>query len=43
VTTTHDEPADTSLEAILARHGEERLESEEFDRIFESLSTDDEG
>jgi hypothetical protein len=43
VGTTHDEPADTSLEAILARHGEDRLEPEEFDRIFGPLPTDDEG
>lgn len=41
--TTHDEPADTSLEAILTRHGEDRVEPEEFARIFGSLPTDDEG
>ena len=34
---------DTSLEAILARHGEERIGPEEFDRHFGSLPTDDEG
>jgi hypothetical protein len=33
VTTTHDESADTTLEAIIARHGEERVESEAFDRL----------
>lgn len=37
------EGEDTSLEAILARHGEERISSEEFDRHFGSLPTDDEG
>jgi hypothetical protein len=34
---------DTSVEAILARHGEKRLDSEEFERHFGSLPTDDEG
>lgn len=34
---------DASLEAILARHGEERISPEEFDRHFGSLPTDDEG
>jgi hypothetical protein len=34
---------DTSVEAILARHGEQRLSPEEFDRHFGSLPTDDEG
>lgn len=34
------EGKDTSLEAILARHGEERISAEEFDRHFGSLSTD---
>jgi hypothetical protein len=34
---------DTSLEAILARHGEQRLSPEEFDRHFGSLPIDDEG
>jgi hypothetical protein len=37
------EGRDTSVEAILARHGEERLSSEEFDQHFGSLPTDDEG
>ena len=37
------EGQDTSLEAILARHGEERISAEEFDRHFGSLPTDDEG
>ena len=37
------EGRDTSLEAILARHGEERISPEEFDRHFGSLPTDDEG
>jgi len=37
------EGKDTSVEAILARHGEERLSPEEFDRHFGSLPTDDEG
>jgi len=37
------EGRDTSLEAILARHGEEQLSAEEFDRHFGSLPTDDEG
>lgn len=37
------EGRDTSVEAILARHGEERLSPEEFDRHFGSLPTDDEG
>jgi hypothetical protein len=36
------EGRDTSLEAILARHGEERISPEEFDRHFGSLPTDDE-
>lgn len=43
VRTTNDDPAETTLEEILARHGEERLEAEEFDRTFGSLPTDDEG
>lgn len=34
---------DTSLEAVLARHCEERISPEEFDRDFGSLPTDDEG
>lgn len=37
------EGKDTSVEAILARHGEQRLSPEEFDRHFGSLPTDDEG
>ena len=37
------EGRDTSVEAILARHGEERLSPEEFDRHFGSLRTDAEG
>lgn len=37
------EGRDTSLRAILARHGEEQLSVEEFDRHFGSLPTDDEG
>jgi len=37
------EGRDTSVEAILARHGEERLSPEEFDRHFGSLPTDTEG
>ena len=37
------EGRDTSVEAILARHGEERLSSEEFNQHFGSLPTDDEG
>jgi hypothetical protein len=37
------EGRDTSVEAILARHGEERLSPEEFDQHFGSLPTDDEG
>lgn len=32
-----------SVEAILARHGEQRLSPEEFDRHFGSLLSDDEG
>jgi hypothetical protein len=37
------EGRDTSVEAILARHGEERVSHEEFDQHFGSLPTDDEG
>lgn len=37
------EGRDTSAEAILARHGERRLDPEEFHRHFGSLPTDDEG
>lgn len=39
----HREPRDTSVEAILARHGEQRLDPEEFECHFGSLSADDEG
>lgn len=34
---------DTSVEAILARHGESRLSPEEFERHFGDLPTDGEG
>jgi hypothetical protein len=37
------EGRDTSLEAVLARHCEERISPEEFDRHFGLLPTDDEG
>lgn len=37
------EGKDISLEAILARHGEERISPEEFDRHFGSLPTDGKG
>lgn len=37
------EGRETSIEAILARHGERRLSPEEFDRHFGSLPTNDEG
>jgi hypothetical protein len=37
------EGRDTSVETILARHGEQRLGPEEFDRNFGSLPTDGEG
>jgi len=37
------EGRDTSVEAILARHGEEQLDLAEFDRHFGSLPSDDEG
>lgn len=37
------EGRDTSLKAILARHGEKRISPEGFDRHFGSLPTDDEG
>jgi hypothetical protein len=37
------EGRDTSVEAILARHGEQRLAPQEFERQFGSLPTDDEG
>jgi hypothetical protein len=37
------EGRDTSVEAILARHGEQRLDPQEFERQFRSLPTDDEG
>jgi hypothetical protein len=32
---------DTSINAILARHGEQRLDPEEFERQFGSLPTDE--
>lgn len=37
------EGRNTSVEAILARHGEQRLHPQEFERQFGSLPTDDEG
>lgn len=37
------ESRDTSVAAILARHGEELLSPEEFDRHFGSLPADAEG
>jgi hypothetical protein len=37
------EGRETSVEAILARHGEQRLDSEEFERQFGSLPADAEG
>jgi hypothetical protein len=37
------EGRDTSVEAILARHGEQRLDPQEFERQFGSLPTDAEG
>jgi hypothetical protein len=37
------EGQDTSVEAILARHGEQRLDPEEFERQFGSLPADAEG
>jgi hypothetical protein len=37
------ESPDTSVEAILARHDERRLDPEEFNRQFGSLPTDAEG
>lgn len=37
------EGRDTSVEAILARHGEQRLGPQQFERHFGSLPTDDEG
>lgn len=37
------EGRDTSVEAILARHGEKRLDPKEFERHFGSLPADDEG
>lgn len=36
------EGKDTSLEAILVRHGEERIGPEEWDRPLGSVPTDDE-
>lgn len=38
-----EESRDTSVAAILARHGEELLSPEEFDRHFGSLPADAEG
>lgn len=35
------ESPDISVEAILARHGEERLDPEEFERHFGSLPADE--
>jgi hypothetical protein len=35
------EGLDTSVDAILARHGEQRLNPEEFERNFGSLPTDE--
>jgi hypothetical protein len=37
------ESPDTSVEAVLARHGEDRLDPEEFEHQFGSLPTDAEG
>ena len=37
------EGRDTSVEAILARHGEQRLDPEEFEHHFGPLPADDEG
>jgi hypothetical protein len=37
------EGRDTSIDAILARHGEQRLDPEEFEHNFGSLPSDDEG
>lgn len=37
------EGRDTSIAAILVRHGEQRLDPEEFECQFGSLPTDDEG
>ena len=37
------EPRDTAVDAILARHGEQRLDPEEFQHQFGSLPTDAEG
>lgn len=37
------ESPDTSVEAILARHDEQRLDPEEFERRFGSLPDDNEG
>jgi hypothetical protein len=33
----------TSVDEILVRHGEQPINAEEFDRIFGSLPSDDEG
>jgi hypothetical protein len=37
------EPRDTSVDAILVRHGEQRFDPEEFERHIGSLPADDEG
>jgi hypothetical protein len=37
------ESRDTSVDAILARHDEQRLDPGEFERQFGSLPADDEG
>lgn len=37
------EGQDTSFDAILARHGEQRLDRKEFEHHFGSLPSDDEG
>lgn len=37
------EAKDTSLESILARHGEQPVEPEEFERHFGALPADGEG
>ncbi|HSC21078.1 MAG TPA: hypothetical protein VLC07_05060 [Solirubrobacterales bacterium] len=37
------EGRDPSVEAILARQGEQRLDPQQFERQFGSLPTDDEG
>jgi hypothetical protein len=37
------EGRDNSIDAILARHGEQRLAPDEFERAFGTLPSDDEG